>query len=1115
MRPFEPALLRRVPQARLPVAALSATGVVGGVLAVAQAVCLAWLVTRVVTGGDLVVPLTAAAALLTARGLVAGVQESVAGWAGHRVASAVRLAVLRRWAGRPEGARPEPEEAVTTAGEGVSAIEPYVARYLPALVAGAVVPALSLLVLAVVDVWSAIVVVLTLPLLPLFAALIGRHTQDETQRRWRAMTDLAGHFLDVVRGLPTLVAYGRAGRQVRVVAEVGRRHRVATVRTLRTAFLSTVALELLATISVALVAVCVGLRLAYGAMELQVALTAILLAPEAYWPVRRVGAEFHNAADGAEALERLKDQLGPAPETGPGEAPLAVRVEDVTYSYPGRDAVLRGVHHNAGPGPGLVVLTAPSGSGKTTLLELLAGLRVPDAGRVVAPRAHLATQRPLLLPGTVRENLALAAPDATDGEMTVALQRVGLWPVLAGRAGLETRLGDDGFGLSAGQRGRLALARAVLSDAPLVLLDEPTAHIAAGSRRMVLDVVRDLARRRLVVVATHDPLFLEVADHHWTLPAPDERPTEVPAPAAASDARSLPEPEGAADATAPLTASEDEDSWWSRRLSRRQRLWLGAILGGLATASGVALTALSGWLIVQASYRPVVLTLLVAIVGVRAFGIARPVLRYAERVVSHDAALAELADRRTEVYRRLIPLTPARLGRRSRGDVLTAVVRDLDDVVDERVRVFVPAVGTALASAVAAGIVGSQVPAAGWVVALGTLTAYGIGRLGQAVEQAAHDDAVTHRGAVRRLVALVCGQLTAVQAVTGEAGRATLLDRVRRAQDRADRAARRLSLGRGGAVAGTWLVVAAVVGTVATLAGAAYRAGEVSGPVAALVALTPVALAEAWTALPDVFGARARAASARRRLQRVLDQEPAVVDRSGGHWPSAAPTRPTLVTEGVTARWTPGRAGEPDLLATDLLVAPGDRVLLTGPNGAGKSTLLAVLARDLDPESGRYRHDADDVLRLDLERTRARIARVDDEPHAFAGSVRANLLLAREDATDAEIVAALAAADLGTWLAGLPDGLDTRLTGLSGGERARLAIARALLSGRPVLLLDEPTAHLDAVTARTVLHRLGGDERTVVMVSHDGAALLRDEATAGSWRVLDLADRPGVAAPAA
>src|SRR5690606_18611998 len=222
-------------------------------------------------------------------------------------------------------------------------------------------------------------------------------------------------------------------------------------------------LELLATISVALVAVCVGLRLAYGAMELQVALTAILLAPEAYWPVRRVGAEFHNAADGAEAPERLKGQHRPAAGTGPGGAP-----PDVPYSYPGRDAVLRGVHHNAGPGPGLVVLTAPSGSGKTTLLELLAGLRVPDAGRVVAPRAHLATQRPLLLPGTVRENLALAAPDATDGEMTVALQRVGLWPVLAGRAGLETRLGDDGFGLSAGQRGRLALARAVLSDAPLV-----------------------------------------------------------------------------------------------------------------------------------------------------------------------------------------------------------------------------------------------------------------------------------------------------------------------------------------------------------------------------------------------------------------------------------------------------------------------------------------------------------------------------------------------------------------------------------------------------------------------------------------------------------------------
>ncbi|WP_431473433.1 ABC transporter transmembrane domain-containing protein [Ornithinimicrobium sp. W1665] len=195
--------------------------------------------------------------------------------------------------------------ALTRATDGVSALEPYVARYLPALVTAAVVPVLAVVVLAVVDVWSALIVVLTLPLLPVFAALVGQHTQEQTERRWGAMAQLAGHFLDVVRGLPTLVAYSRARHQVAVVREVGERHRAATTATLRTAFLSTAALELLATISVALVAVAVGRLAGYGAMDLSVGLVAILLAPEAYWPVRRVGAEFHNAADGSTALAEL------------------------------------------------------------------------------------------------------------------------------------------------------------------------------------------------------------------------------------------------------------------------------------------------------------------------------------------------------------------------------------------------------------------------------------------------------------------------------------------------------------------------------------------------------------------------------------------------------------------------------------------------------------------------------------------------------------------------------------------------------------------------------------------------------------------------------------------
>ncbi|ANS79351.1 Transport ATP-binding protein CydD [Serinicoccus hydrothermalis] len=1091
MKPFDPELLRRVPDARTPVAVLSVTGVLSGAVAVALAVCLAWLASTVVTGGALTAPLAWTVALLVTRGLIAGSQESLAGWAGQRVASGIRSQLLRRWSRLPEEARPQPDEAVTRATDGVAAIEPYVARYLPALVAAAVVPALSLVTLLVVDFWSALIVLLTLPLLPLFAALIGKHTEAETRRRWSAMTDLAGHFLDVVRGLPTLVAYGRAERQVDVVAEVGRRHRVATVRTLRTAFLSTVALELLATISVALVAVAVGLRLAYGVMDLQAAMTAILLAPEAYWPVRRVGSEFHNAADGAEALEQLRDDLADdgAPTTPrPGAPDGEVRVVDVRYHHPGRPDILHDLTLTTSVAPGLTALTGPSGAGKTTMLELLGGLRLPTSGRIEAPHAHLATQVPLLLPGTVRENLALASPAATDGEMRLALDRVGLWQALILREGLDTVLGDDGFGLSAGQRGRLGLARAVLSEAPLVLLDEPTAHIAPDTIAALRTVVLELARHRRVLVATHDQVLAALADEQWQLTSPPPQTGDGDAPDAGATTTAPPVERARVGEGAP--GAQDGAPQQRRRRSPRGRLALAAALGGLATASGIALTATSGWLIVEASYQPVVLTLLVAIVGVRAFGLARPVLRYAERVTSHDVALEGLAASRTDTYRRLIPLTPARLGRRSRGDVLTAVVRDLDDISDEQVRAIVPAWDAAIASLVAALVVGAFLPRAGLVVVAAAVLAFLLALLDQRLEQSAHDHVVSARGTVHRVTSLVTAQLTQVQAVAGLGRADRLVDRVDASQARADRAARRLSRARGLTIGATWLVVAAAVGSVAWLAGAAYTAGTVSGPVAALVTLTPMALAEAWTGLPDAFGARARAHAARHRLSAMFEQSPAVAQEAERHGiPATEPDPaqqhvPTLRTDDVEATWDPA-ATLPDLAATSLLVAPGERVVLTGPNGIGKSTLLAVLARHLDPSTGTYHHDAHEIRDLPLAQVRGRMAIADDEPHAFRNTVRANLLLTRPEATDAQLLSALDTADLGDWLGRLTQGLDTRLTGLSGGERTRLNLARAVLSGRPVLLLDEPTAHLDEVTARRVLERLGGTRQSVVMVSHD------------------------------
>jgi ATP-binding cassette subfamily C protein CydCD len=1156
----------------VPKPALAALGVLAALKALGLVLVAGAIASGIagVASGDLDVR------LVMALGSAGAILRALAGWGTRVTAARVAIAVKhdlrgKLWdrivGGDAEGAeRDEPDEdrpvdparisegseregsVAVLATDGLDDLDDYFSQSLPAMIQAVVVPLVVGARILGADWLSALIIVLTIPLVPLFMILIGKHTQEKTDEATSSLARLANHLTELARGLPVLVGLGRVEEQSRALGDIQSEYRARTQHTLRTAFLSALALELISTISVALVAVVLGLRLMNGSVGLEAALLALILAPECFQALRELGSAFHSSQNGASALARVKRILAGARrgdvrgsrlnvvarQDGPGErsltrpvpltrlpagfpslaevvaqlgepseraaehAPTAVVVHELSVRHEGRERpTLERFSASIG---GITAVSGPSGSGKSTLLKALAGALPSSAhasGWIVgvdAARTAYAPQTPRAFTTTPWDELALYGSDEPGA--------------LLAEVGLEHRADAATAELSPGEQRRLAVARALArvdDGATLLILDEPTAHLDRASAELVRDAIRCRAKRATVVLATHEPETLALADRvvgvaaEKTAGGSGDRKGEAAeegAPAGVDDddaANTGPGTVGVPMSTGPIRIAGGPASQAielpklrgpghrpvARRGSRARheilsllrpnamRWVLGALLAFVTTGMGLALTAVSGWLIVRASVEEFIMYLLVAIVGVRFFGIGRAVSRYVERLATHAASFATVDRLRLRLWRGVAARGAGSRRLLEGGSPVDYLVTLADDLRDQLPRIIPSLVAGVLA------LVGIVVTTALAVpVALVLLVATALG--GAIAMWAAHGSMRTR---VRERSALVRG--TASLALAADDLRAN--GRAIPAIARLDRAADRLARAERGSAWSAGLADAVVVLFCSALAAAApVLAGGLAAEFACVVALLALAAVEPLSAF---VGACHRVPALRelaRRIAPLADEPPAVMT---GTTPVPRPIS-SVALDDVAAAY-PGQDA-PVFRHVTGEAGPGEWLVVSGPSGSGKSTLLSVLMGALAPTEGTVYASDVSLARADPAGWREAVAWCPQDAYVFDSRIRANLAIARSRdnaPTDDEMTDALARV-------GLSLGLDTRVgaggSALSGGERQRLAVARALLTHAEVILLDEPAAHLDRPTAEAMMAdiRRATADRIVVLVSH-------------------------------
>jgi ATP-binding cassette subfamily C protein CydCD len=1024
--------------------------------------------------------------------------------------------VLRRQLAERVAAGGAPGDGGSTAvlaTSGLDDLDEYYGSVIPAAVSALVVPLVVGARILSVDWPSAVIIAVTVPLIPLFMILIGMHTRDRADAAASSLARLTGHLVELARGLPVLVGLGRVEAQTAALDGVQREWRERTSRMLRTAFLSALALELIATLSVALVAVVLGLRLLSGGIGLQVALLVLLLAPECFAALREVGSAFHSAQDGRAALRRARELLGaPAGARSTVVGPHAA-VRGLSVRYPDRAAPALSGLDVVFPIGEITAVTAPSGGGKSTLLAALAGTLDPSAvvsGQIIGvdpERVAYVAQAPAFFGRTVGEEVELWSADAPRSATDETIATDAMLGALGLEGMTERRISE----LSPGEQRRLAIARAAVrvgAGATLVLLDEPTAHLDPENAAEVRAMIRAMRRTAAVALVSHDAATIGIANRVVALHGD---PVDAAAPAARADELAAPvspraEPVDAAPARAtgpahPAGTPAPRGAGVLRALIAPARgPWaLAILLGVAATGFGLALTAVSAWLIVRAAEHPEIMYLSVAIVGVRFFGLGRSVARYAERLVTHTALFAATDALRLRVWRAIAARGAGSRRLLEGGSAIDYLVTSIDQLRELVPRVVTPLIVGTLSLVGVVVTVALVDPAAAPLI--GVVLVAGLGgalALAARVDRSANGHRVEARALlVERFAALAdaAPELHANGLAARAVARVVDADAALAADDR--RVAR--SAGLGAALLS--LATAGLAVLVPVLAGAGLLGPRVPAESVAVVALLALASIDP---LGEVLRASQRLPALRAVLARLQPfasepevasvpevAEPVLGDAASTGAGELADRVERLEFEGLAAHW-PGTA-HPVFAEVEARVDAGDWLIVEGPSGAGKSTLLSILLGALAPSAGTVRVDGRPLSAVAPADWRRRVAWCPQDAHVFDSTIRGNLLLGRPRAdavSDGEMHEVLARVGLGDLLARLPDGLGARVGAsggsLSGGERQRLAVARALLGRSQLLLLDEPTAHLDAPTAAAMMSdlRAATRDRIVVLVTH-------------------------------